>query len=120
MRLYLDDDSLDHKLIRQLTRDGHEVLVPAAVSLAGESDPKHLRHAATHGLALLTRNYRDFEDLHYLVLGCAGRYSGILLVRDEANRARNMSARAISTAVTNLEKSQTELVNQLVILNHWR
>jgi hypothetical protein len=45
MRLYLDDDSVDAGLIRLLRRDGHDVQVPADVSLAGSSDQVHLAHA---------------------------------------------------------------------------
>jgi len=69
MRLYLDDDSVDPGLIRLLRRDGHDVQVPADAGLAGSSDQVHLAHAIRHRRAIVTRNYRDYEALHDLIVG---------------------------------------------------
>ena len=70
MRLYVDDDSVDPGLIRLLRRDGHDVQVPADVGLAGSSDQVHLAHAIRDLRAILTRNHRDFDGLHDLVVRC--------------------------------------------------
>ena len=64
MKLYLDDDSVDPRLIRLLRHDGHDVQIPADVGLAGNSDQVHLAHAIRDRRAILTRNSDDFEALH--------------------------------------------------------
>src|SRR5712692_5010723 len=79
MRLYLDDDSVDPGLIRLLRRDGHDVQVPADVGLVGSSDQVHLAHAIRDRRAILTRNCKDFQALHDLVVSAAsGHHCGIL------------------------------------------
>ena len=40
--LYLDDDSVRSVLIRRLTADGHDVLIPNDAGIAGEEDATHL------------------------------------------------------------------------------
>ena len=42
MRLYLDDDSADPRLIRLLRGDGHDVQTPADVGLAGSSPTRFI------------------------------------------------------------------------------
>lgn len=86
MRLYLDDDSADPVLCRLLRRDGHDVQVPADVGLSGRTDQVHFAHAIRDDRAILTRNYRDFEDLHDLVVSATiGRHAGMLVVRFDSN-----------------------------------
>jgi predicted nuclease of predicted toxin-antitoxin system len=104
MRLYIDDDSVDPALVRLLRRDGHDVQAPADVGLAGRSDQVHLAHAMRNQRAVVTRNYRDFEALHDLVvLAANGRHEGILVVRFDNNPRNNMSSGDIARAVRNLE-----------------
>jgi uncharacterized protein DUF5615 len=103
MRLYVDDDSVDPGFIRRLRRDGHDVQVPADVGRAGSSDQVHLAHAIRGRRAVLTRNYRDFEALHDLVVGAAnGHHEGILVVRYDNDPRHNMSSGDIARAVRNL------------------
>lgn len=103
MRLYIDDDSVDPSLIRLLRRDGHDVQVPADVGRIGSSDQVHLAHSIRDRRAILTRNYRDFESLHDLVVPAAnGHHEGILVVRYDNNPRHNMTSGDIARAVRNL------------------
>jgi predicted nuclease of predicted toxin-antitoxin system len=121
MRLYLDDDSVDPSLIRLLRRDGHDVQVPADVGLAGSTDPIHLAHAIRNRRALLTRNHRDFESLHDLIVFAAnGHHTGILVVRFDNNPRNNMSAGDIARAVRNLENAGVGIADLYFELNHWQ
>jgi len=121
MRLYIDDDSVDPGLIRLLRRDGHDVQVPADIGLAGSSDQVHLAHAIRHRRAILTRNYRDFEALHDLVVFAAnGHQGGILVVRFDNNPRNNMSAGDIARAVRNLENAAVAITDSYFELNHWQ
>ena len=106
MRLYLDDDSVDPRLIRLLRREGHDVQIPADVAVSGRSDQVHLAHAIRAQRAILTRNFGDFEDLHDLVTSAAtGHHAGILVVRFDNDPRNNVSPGDIARAVHNLEKA---------------
>ncbi len=121
MRLYIDDDSVDPSLTRLLRRDGHDVQIPADISLAGRSDQVHLAHAIRNQRAILTKNYRDFEALHDLVVHAAhGHHEGILVVRYDNNPRNNMSAGDIARAVRNLEKAGVPIADSYYQLNHWQ
>jgi hypothetical protein len=121
MRLYIDDDSVDPSLLRVLRRDGHDVQIPADVGLAGSSDQVHLAHAIRSQRAVLTRNYRDFEALHDLVVSAAtGHHAGILVVRFDNKPRNNMTLGDIARAVRNLESAGVPLTDSYYELNHWQ
>jgi len=63
MNLYLDDDMAKGALVARLRAAGHQVVVPADVTLAGAWDPRHLLHAVEYVLALVSRNHDDLEGL---------------------------------------------------------
>jgi hypothetical protein len=121
MRLYVDDDSVDANLIRLLRRDGHDVQVPADVALSGGTDQVHLARAIRDGRAILTRNYRDFESLHDLVVAAAGgHHGGMLVVRYDSNPRNNMTAGDIARAIRNLAAASVPLADAYHELNHWQ
>jgi len=121
MRIYLDDDSVDANLIRRLRRDGHDVQIPSDVAMAGRTDQAHFAHAIRNQRAILTHNYKDFDDLHDLVVGAAqGHHAGVLLVRYDANPRNNMSVADIARAIRNLEKSGVTIPDVYHELNHWQ
>jgi hypothetical protein len=120
MRVYLDDDSAAHKLAGMLRRAGHDVTLPAQVNLSGQSDPRHLAHAIQQGLVLLTRNHKDFPDLHDLILAAGGSHPGILVVRSDNDPTRDMKPADVVRAIANREAAGIPLVNDLCVLNHWR
>jgi hypothetical protein len=121
MRLYLDDDSVDPNLVRLLRRDGHDVQVPADIGFVGEIDQIHLAHAIRDRRAILTRNHRDFDGLHDLVvLAAGGHHEGILVVRYDDNPKNNMSLKAIARAVRNLERAGVPIPDSYQELNHWQ
>jgi hypothetical protein len=101
--LYVDDDSVDASPIRLLHRDGHNIQVPADAGLAGSTDQVHLAHAIRERRAVLTRNYKDFEALHDLVISAAnGHRAGVLVVRYDNNPRNNMSSGDIGRVAENL------------------
>ena len=121
MRLYIDDDSVDPALIRLLRRDGHDIQTPADVGLVGRSDQVHLAHAIRNLRAVLTRNYRDFEALHDLVvLAANGHHEGVLVVRFDNNPRNNMLSGDIARALRNLEGAGVAIADAYHELNHWQ
>jgi hypothetical protein len=119
MRLYLTTTASITASFRLLRRDGHDVQIPACAGLLGSSDQVHLAHAIRERRALLSRNYRDFEALHELIIFAArGHHEGILLVRFDQNPRNNMSAGDIARAVRNLESAGVAIADSYFELNH--
>jgi hypothetical protein len=120
MMLYLDDDSIAAALIQTLRRAGHDVRTPAEAGLAGAHDALHLRQAIREGRSLLSRNYRDFEPMHFLVQESQGRHSGILMVRKDGPMKRSMKPHDIVRALRKLEDAGAPIANGYIVLNHWQ
>jgi len=120
MLLYLDDDSVRAVLIRHLTAEGHDLLIPSDAGIAGQEDATHLMFAIRTGRALLTHNYDDFKLLHDLVILAGGHHPGILVVRRDNDPTRDMSQRSIVRSIHNMIDSGVGIPDSLHILNHWR
>jgi hypothetical protein len=120
MRLYLDDDIASALLAQTLRRAGHDVRTPSEAGLTGTSDSVHFRRAIQDDRILLSRNYVDFENLHFLVLESKGHHPGVLLVRRDDNPRRNMKPSDILHALHNLEASHIPLADSCLTLNQWR
>jgi hypothetical protein len=120
MKLYLDDDSAAAVLVALLRRAGHDVQIPADLGIGGAHDPVHLTHAVLQDRVLLSHNYRDFEQLHDLVVAVQGRHLGILVVRKDNDPKRDLTMHGIVRAIANLLSSGTPIANAYHVLNHWR
>jgi hypothetical protein len=120
MKIYLDDDIASVLLVRLLGTAGHSLLTPSDFNLSGAKDPTHLHRSVLERAALLTYNYDDFKLLHDLVLVTGGHHFGILVVRKDNDPCRDLKPSGIVRAIRNLDSSGLSLVDQYVILNHWR
>lgn len=120
MKLYLDDDIVAKLLVRLLIQDGHDVKEPIAVGLSGSDDPVHLAHAVQSGRVFLSANHDDFRLLQNLLTVAGGHHPGILIVRKDNDPRRDLSARGIVKCIANLAAGQMPLIDQFIILNHWR
>jgi hypothetical protein len=120
VRLYLDDDTVEMLLIRLLGRAGHDIESPRDVGLVGRSDAVHLQRAIASNRALLSQNHDDFEELHHLVRAAGGAHAGILIVRRDNDRRRDLTPRGIVTAISHLLDAGLSVENEFIILNHWR
>jgi hypothetical protein len=120
MNLYLDDDIASRLLVALLRRAGHDVQEPADAGTAGKSDPVHLTYAVLQGRALLSFNYRDYQDLHNLVLALQAHHPGILVVRKDNDQRRDLKPPGIVRAIANLLASGVPIPDGYHILNHYR
>lgn len=120
MRLYLDDDSARPLLAQLLRQAGHDVRTPTEVGLAGAADPIHLTQSIREQRVFLSRNYHDFEILHLLILEAQGHHPGILIVRRDDAKHRNLSPHDIARAMRNLQAAGIALADQYIILNAWQ
>jgi predicted nuclease of predicted toxin-antitoxin system len=120
MKIYLDDNQTDRRLVALLVKAGYQVVRPTDVALVGKSDALHLEQAIRDGLVVLTSDAEDFQDLSRLVLTSGGHYPGILVVRFDNDPLRDMKPKHVVAAVSKLDRSGLPLVDQLVVLNQWR
>jgi hypothetical protein len=120
MRLYLDDDSVNPLLIRLLRKAGHDVLLPADIGQVGCHDAVHLANAIRLDRAALTGNHVDFVPLHELIMTALSQHAGILLVRRDNDRNRDLKPAGIVRAIVNLLAAAIPISDNLHILNHWR
>lgn len=120
MKLYLDDDTCAALLVAMLRKAGHDVMIPADVGMSGGHDAAHLLRSVTEGRVFVTHNYRDFEHLHNLVIGCSGSHTGVVLIRRDNDPQKNMTNKNIITAVGKVEQAYADLINELITLNDWR
>jgi predicted nuclease of predicted toxin-antitoxin system len=120
MKLYLDDDIASPLLAQTLRRAAHDVRTPADAGLPGASDSVHFRRAVLEGRIILTRNYDDSEDLHNLVIDAGGRHPGVLVVRRDNPKRRNMKPHDVVRALGKLEMVGAPIVDQCDELNHWQ
>ena len=120
MRLYLDDNLTDRRVVAALRRVGHTVVLPSEVGRAGAPDARHFAEAIHHAAVLLTRNYQDFIDLHDLIVAAGGSHPGLLLVYLENDPTRDLTPRGIAVAVSRLDAAAVPLPGQVYVLNHWR
>jgi hypothetical protein len=120
MKLYVDDDLVAALLHRLLAKANHDVALPAPFGLAGADDSVHLLKAVVEERVLISGNHDDYLNLHNLVVQSGGHHAGILIVRRDNDPRRDMSARAIARAITNVALAGIETRDLFVILNHWR
>jgi len=95
MRLYLDDDTASALLAKLLRNDGNDLQLPSDAAMSGKPDPVHLTHAIGEDRVCLTKNYEDYLLLHNLIRRAQGHHSGIIVVRQDNDPTRDLTARGI-------------------------
>ena len=120
MKLYVDEDSVHALLMQLLQRAGHDIEVPSDVGLVGRSDTVILQYSISARRSLLTANHDDFRELHDLIITSGGTHQGILTVRRDNDRRRDLTPRGIVTAISHLLDAGVPVENEFIILNHWR
>jgi len=88
--------------------------------MAAKKDPVHFAYAIRAGRALLTRNYRDFDDLYDLAIALRGHHPGLLVVRMDNDPKRDLKPHEIVRAIEKLVASSAAIEDNKHILNHWR
>jgi predicted nuclease of predicted toxin-antitoxin system len=116
LRIYLDDCAYDKALVRLLRQAGCEVITPFDAGLAGQPDAVHFAYATSQNLILLTKNPRDFEELHTRY----PEHPGILSIYQDNDLTKDMSVADIVRAIQNLIAAGTPITGQFIPLNAWR
>lgn len=64
IRLYFDEDTMRHSLVRALRSRGIDVITALDANLIERPDADHLTYATSQGRVLCSSNARDFYRLH--------------------------------------------------------
>jgi len=120
MRILINENMSSPRLAAVLRGAGIDVAFSSHLGVRSQSDARVLTDAINQRRLVLTRDYEDYTDLHDLIVTSGGNHPGILVVRFDDDPTRNMSHRAICTAIGNLESAGVPIENQVHALNHWR
>ncbi len=115
LRLLIDEDIQDARLVSMLRTEGHDVLTVNEAGLRGQSDSIVLAQAAKEQRGVLTLNCRDFLELHE----ASGKHSSIIGIYQGRDLRKNMTFAEIVVALANLTASRWNLAEQFVVLNAW-
>lgn len=115
IRLYLDEDANDHRLLIALRSRGLDVLTPLEAKLMGASDERQLAYATEAGYTILTYNVRDFAILHRDHLR-AGHHHSRIIVSEQAP-VGSVLARLLKLMSL---RSAAEMRDWLEYLSTWR
>lgn len=115
LRLLTDEDTQAKLLVILLQKAGHDVKTINELNFTGKVDALVLDYAKQENRVLLTRNCKDFENLHLE----NPNHPGILAIYSDSNSAKNLSYKEIVKAISNLEAANIPLIKQFIALNHW-
>jgi predicted nuclease of predicted toxin-antitoxin system len=79
IRLYLDEDSMDQRLVRALRARGMDVETALDADMVAQPDEEHLKYAAQADRVLHTFNVSDFYDLHTQFSEAGRTHTGLVL-----------------------------------------
>ena len=79
IRLYLDEDVLDHALIRALRLRDVDLLTTAGAGKERSGDEDQLRYATEQGRVLYTYNQKDFNRISSKFLAEGVSHAGIIV-----------------------------------------
>lgn len=120
MRIYLDEDLASGLLANLLQKAGHDISTPTAAGTRGKTDAVQLTCAIHERRACLSRNYKDFEELHLLITEAQGHHFGIMIVRRENDPTRDLTPKGIVAALRKMEAASVPINNEYIVLNQWR
>ena len=116
IRLYFDEDSMCHSLVRALRVRGVDVLTALDAGMIERSDAEHLDYATAQGRVLCSCNVGDFYRLHSDYLAQGKRHAGMVLMRQQ-QRTISEQMRGLLRLVAGRSADQME--NWVEFLSAW-
>lgn len=116
LRLYCDEDSVQHALVLALRKRGVDILTALEAGTTKESDERQLTYASRQGRAIYSFNMGDFCRLHALWLSQQRPHAGIVVARQQ-HYSIGEQMRRLSRLVGQV--SAEEMQNRLEFLSDW-
>jgi Domain of unknown function (DUF5615) len=79
IRLYLDEDAMDARLVKPLRRAGIDVLTASDAGMVEEPDESALKLASDQGRVLYSFNVSHYSRIHAEWMAAGKSHSGIIL-----------------------------------------
>src|SRR5260370_28559132 len=79
IRLYFDEDAMQHALVVALRARRVDVLSDSDCGMVGRREEEHLCHASDGGRVLYSFNIRDYSSIHKQWIASGREHSGIIL-----------------------------------------
>lgn len=83
IRLYFDEDTMRHSLVRALRSRGIDVTTALDVGMIERPDADHLAYASSQGRVLCSSNAGDYYRLHSDHLASGKSHAGIILIAQQ-------------------------------------
>jgi len=115
VRLYLDEDAIDHALIQALRFRGADLLTTPEADMMEQDDAEQIDFATAAGRVLYTFNARDFCRLHREYLAQGKSHSGIVVGRQDCSIGDQ--TRGLMQLIA--RRSAEQMVNQLEHPGGW-
>jgi len=116
IRLYFDEDSARHSLIRELRVRGADVVTPLDVEMMGKTDEEQLQWAAINHRVIYSFNRGDFYRLHSNWVRAGRPHSGVILSSQDLSIGEQMRRLLRLVAARTAEQMQ----NRVEFLSAWR
>lgn len=115
IRLYIDEDSQDHALLRALRARHIDVITVKETNTEGLVDIEQLRLATTQQRVLYSHNIGDFCQLHTDFIASGESHAGIALLNQDYSIGEQV--RAILEFIAN--KTAEDMENQVDFLSKY-
>ncbi|PSB30071.1 DUF5615 family PIN-like protein [Stenomitos frigidus] len=113
IRLFIDEDSMDHRVVNALRSRGVDVTTVGEVRTTGFSDAEQLELATEQQRVLYTFNVGDFCQLHNIYMAEGRTHTGIMISSQDYAIGEQMR-RVLKLMAT---ESAESMINQLVFLS---
>jgi hypothetical protein len=113
LRLYLDEDSMDQRLVRALRARRLDVETALEAEMIKQPDKKHLRYAAEVGRVLHSFNVGDFYELHGQYMNEGREHAGIVMATQQRYDVGERMRRLLRLRA---ERTAEDMQNRVVFL----
>jgi flagellar basal body P-ring protein FlgI len=116
LHLYLDEDAMDHDLLRALLARGVDVTTALQAGMIEREDSEHLDYATAQGRVLYSFNVADFSRLHRAYLAGGRSHAGVVLARQQRYSVEEQTRRLLKLTTG---MSAEEMKNRVEFLIAW-
>lgn len=116
IRLYFDEDTMRHSLVRALRSRGVDVITALDANMIERPDAEHLAYASSQGRVLCSANVGDFYRLHSELLALGKSHAGIILIPQQRYSVGDQMRRILKLLAL---RSVAEMRDRVEFLSAW-
>jgi len=116
IRLYFDEDTMRHSLVRALRSRGIDVITALDVGMIERPDADHLAYASGQGRVLCSSNTGDYYRLHTELLARDESHAGIVLIAQQRYTVGDQMRRILKLIAV---RSAADMRDRVEFLSAW-